>query len=40
LCGIAYGYRIRLEEAALSKELGEEYSKYMSRTKRLIPFIF
>jgi protein-S-isoprenylcysteine O-methyltransferase Ste14 len=39
-CGIAYGYRIRLEEAALLKELGEEYSKYMSRTKRLIPFIF
>ena len=40
LCGIAYGYRIRVEEVALSKELGEEYSKYMSRTKRLIPFIF
>jgi protein-S-isoprenylcysteine O-methyltransferase Ste14 len=40
LCGIAYGYRIRLEEAALLKELGEEYSRYMSRTKRLIPFIF
>ena len=39
-CGIAYGYRIRVEEAALLKELGEEYSKYMSRTKRLIPFIF
>ena len=40
LCGIAYGYRIHLEEATLLKELGEEYSKYMSRTKRLIPFIF
>jgi protein-S-isoprenylcysteine O-methyltransferase Ste14 len=39
-CGIAYGYRIRVEETALLKELGEEYSKYMSRTKRLIPFIF
>lgn len=40
VCGIAYGYRIRVEEAALLKELGEDYSKYMSRTKRLIPFIF
>lgn len=39
-CGIAYGYRIRVEETALLKELGEEYSMYMSRTKRLIPFIF
>jgi protein-S-isoprenylcysteine O-methyltransferase Ste14 len=39
-CGIAYGYRMRVEETALLKELGEEYSKYMSRTKRLIPFIF
>jgi protein-S-isoprenylcysteine O-methyltransferase Ste14 len=39
-CGIAYGYRIHVEETALLKELGEEYSKYMSRTKRLIPFIF
>ena len=38
-CGIGYGYRIRVEEAALLKELGEEYSKYMGRTKRLIPFI-
>lgn len=38
-CGIAYGYRIRVEEAALLSELGERYSKYMSRTKRLIPFI-
>jgi len=40
VCGIAYGYRIRVEEAALLKELGEDYSKYMSRTKRLIPYIF
>jgi len=40
LCGIAYGYRIHVEETALLKELGEEYSKYMSRTKKLIPFIF
>ena len=39
-CGIAYGYRIHVEETALLKELGEGYSKYMSRTKRLIPFIF
>lgn len=32
--------RIRLEEAVLSKELGEDYIKYMKRTKRLIPFVY
>jgi protein-S-isoprenylcysteine O-methyltransferase Ste14 len=40
VCGIAYGYRIHVEEPALAKELGEEYSQYMKRTKRLIPFLF
>jgi len=40
VCGIAYGYRIHVEEPALMKELGGEYVQYMSRTKRLIPFVF
>jgi protein-S-isoprenylcysteine O-methyltransferase Ste14 len=39
VCGIAYGYRIHIEEPALEKNLGEEYLQYMSRTKRLIPFV-
>ena len=40
LPGLAYGYRMRIEEAALSEALGEEYREYMRRTKRLIPFIY
>jgi protein-S-isoprenylcysteine O-methyltransferase Ste14 len=40
LPGLAYGYRMRVEEAALSEALGEEYRAYMRRTKRLIPFIY
>jgi protein-S-isoprenylcysteine O-methyltransferase Ste14 len=39
LSGIAYGYRIMVEERALLKDLGEPYSEYMRRTKRLIPFL-
>ena len=37
--GLAYGYRIRVEERALASELGQDYVSYMKRTKRLIPFI-
>jgi protein-S-isoprenylcysteine O-methyltransferase Ste14 len=40
LPGLAFGYRMRVEEAALSEALGEEYVEYMRRTKRLIPFIY
>lgn len=36
---VGYGYRIRVEETALVKALGEDYSSYMGRTKRLIPYI-
>jgi len=39
LSGVAYAYRIRVEEEALQKDLGEQYSSYMRRTKRLIPFV-
>lgn len=37
---IAYLFRIREEEAALSAALGERYSDYVRRTKRLIPGIY
>lgn len=37
---IAYGYRIKVEEAALTAALGEPYKQYMLRTRRLVPFLF
>jgi len=37
---VAYGYRIRVEEAALITALGEPYRQYMHRTQRLVPFLF
>lgn len=37
--GLAYSYRIRVEERALLSELGTQYANYMKRTKRLIPFV-
>jgi protein-S-isoprenylcysteine O-methyltransferase Ste14 len=39
LFSLGYGYRIRVEERALLKELGEEYALYMKRTKRLFPML-
>jgi len=33
-------YRIRIEEKALKKDLGEPYVEYSRRVKRLIPFIY
>jgi protein-S-isoprenylcysteine O-methyltransferase Ste14 len=33
-------YRISVEEAALSRELGPGYAAYCTRTKRLIPWIY
>jgi len=38
--GFAYGYRIPIEEAALTSALGEAYSQYARRTWRLVPFLF
>ena len=35
--GMALAYRIRIEEAALTKAFGDEYRKYSTTTKRLIP---
>jgi protein-S-isoprenylcysteine O-methyltransferase Ste14 len=41
LClGIAYAYRIAIEERALLQGLGSPYREYMQRTWRLIPFAF
>lgn len=39
LVGLAIGYRIRIEEKFLISELGDDYIRYMKRTKRLIPFV-
>jgi protein-S-isoprenylcysteine O-methyltransferase Ste14 len=38
--GIAYAYRISIEEKALLAALGDPYRNYMRRTCRLIPFVF
>jgi protein-S-isoprenylcysteine O-methyltransferase Ste14 len=38
--GVAYVYRIPVEEAALTAALGEPYVQYMHRTWRLIPFLY
>ena len=35
--GLAYGYRIRVEETALKSEFGKEYVEYSKKTARLIP---
>lgn len=41
LClSVAYAYRIRVEEGALSAALGPAYQEYTRRTWRLIPFLF
>lgn len=33
-------YRIRVEEAALTAQFGDEYTEYCRKTKRLIPFVY
>lgn len=38
--GIAYAYRISVEESALAATLGDPYLGYMRRTRRLVPFLF
>jgi protein-S-isoprenylcysteine O-methyltransferase Ste14 len=38
--GIAYAYRIPVEERALASVLGEPYRQYLKRTWRLVPFVF
>ena len=36
---LGYGYRIRVEERTLARDIGPAYREYMRRTKRLIPFV-
>jgi protein-S-isoprenylcysteine O-methyltransferase Ste14 len=38
--GLAYAYRIPVEESALVSALGETYKQYQKRTWRLVPFFF
>jgi protein-S-isoprenylcysteine O-methyltransferase Ste14 len=38
--GVAYAYRIPIEERALEGGLGSAYREYMRRTWRLVPFLF
>jgi protein-S-isoprenylcysteine O-methyltransferase Ste14 len=38
--GVAYAYRIPVEEMALVSALGEVYTQYQKRTWRLVPFLF
>ena len=38
--GIAFGYRIIIEEKMLTEQFGQDYGEYGKRTKRLIPFLF
>ena len=35
-----YSYRVRVEEAALARAIGQPYREYMRRTKRFIPGVF
>ncbi len=38
--GVAFIHRMNVEENALSGALGAQYTDYMRRTKRLVPFIY
>ena len=38
--GVAFIHRMNVEENALSGALGVQYTDYMRRTKRLVPFIY
>ena len=38
--GLAYSYRIPIEERALTTAFGDKYKQYMKRTWRLVPFLF
>jgi len=40
LVGLAYYYRISIEEKALKNEFGTEYTDYAKTTRRLIPYVF
>jgi len=33
-------YRVKVEEETLTKQFGKQYTEYMKRTKRFVPYIF
>jgi protein-S-isoprenylcysteine O-methyltransferase Ste14 len=37
--GILYIFRVKKEEQMMLSEFGEQYRKYMQRTKRIIPYV-
>jgi protein-S-isoprenylcysteine O-methyltransferase Ste14 len=37
---LVYAYRVRVEERALVAVIGDPYRRYMTRTKRFVPFLF
>lgn len=37
---LGIGYRVYVEEQALSRDLGDNYRNYMQRTRRFIPFVW
>jgi protein-S-isoprenylcysteine O-methyltransferase Ste14 len=37
---LAFSYRIRIEEQALTEQFGDEYTSYKKQTKKIIPFIY
>jgi protein-S-isoprenylcysteine O-methyltransferase Ste14 len=39
LFGLAFNYRINVEEKALKTEFGQAYVDYAKKTKRLVPFL-
>jgi protein-S-isoprenylcysteine O-methyltransferase Ste14 len=39
MIGLAIGYRIHIEEKFLVSDIGDDYIRYMKRTKKLIPFV-
>jgi protein-S-isoprenylcysteine O-methyltransferase Ste14 len=38
--GVAFAYRVQVEEKFLVAELADEYYDYMARTKRLVPYVW
>ncbi len=40
MSALVYGYRVRVEEQALVRTLGEPYRAYMRRTRRFVPRLF
>jgi len=40
LAGLGLGYRIRVEERALLRDLGADYRAYAATHKRLVPFVW